>query len=45
MQPFYSLFEAVRTVSRHRADSFFMFITDAVFNYFIVPLLLMTDAE
>ena len=38
-------FQAVRTVSRHSADSFFIFITAAAPYYFIVSLLLMTDAE
>lgn len=42
---FYIPFETARTVSRHGAGSFFIFIADSVPRYFIVSLLLMTDAE
>ena len=42
---FYPLFKTAHTVSKYSADSFFIFLIDAVSHYFIVSLLLMIDAE
>lgn len=45
MPSFYIPFGTARTESPHGAGSFFIFIAASVPRYFIVSLLLMTDAE